>query len=141
MAELQRLSFSSKDRRKPILVEIDGEEFTMQPVPGMVFKDFLTLSMRPDPDDPVVKRKKDLDETEALFEIFRQCMDDHEYDRFAKFARSSEGPDLLTLVEVVQGVVEASAAGFPTSPPSPSSPGQTPAGTGSTDDAPSPAST
>lgn len=141
MTEPAPLKFSTKERRKPIPVEIDGETFSMHPVPGMVFKDFLALSMRPDPDDDAAKMRKDSEEVGALFDIFEQCMDEATYERFSKFARSPHGPDILTLTEVITAVVEASAKGFPTQSPSPSARGRRKTGTGSTGAASSAAST
>lgn len=141
MPEPTPLKFSTKERRKPIPIDIDGEVFAMFPEPGMVFKDFLSLSMRPDPDDPMAKARKDSEEVDALFNIFSQCMEDAEYERFSKFARGPHGPDILTLTEIVTSVVEASAKGFPTQPSSPSSRGRKRTGTGSTDAASSPEST
>lgn len=136
--ESERRSYSSKGRKRSLIIDIDGNEFEMRTIPGGVFLDFSRLVARPDPTDPVEKMRKASEEADALWDIFASAMTDDEFERFRKFAVSADGPDMETLMEVMQGLVVSSATSFPTSSPSGSPPGQQPTGRGSTADASSP---
>lgn len=138
--EPERLSFSSKNRKRPILVEVDGEEFLCTTIPGGVFMEFVQMTARPDPTDRVEKLRKEAEEAEALYTIFQSAMRDDEWHRFHKFITGPDGPDLMTLVEIMQSLVQTSSK-FPTSPPSHSVSGRTATGDTSTDEPSSPAST
>lgn len=135
------LEFRSKPK-DAIDFTVDDEAFRINPVAAFAFLDLSQMAVDEDKvyASPEEKVKAQAAQSVILRDIFRDHMEPAEWERFDKFCRGPNAPDLLFLVEILNGIVEASAA-RPTLPPSFSEPGRSDTGTSSTESAPSPAST
>lgn len=123
------------------LVELDlaGTTFTMFPMSGLDWRDFIKAMAQAEPIDEAAKVRQDAEHADLVFGIFETHMEPEEYARFCDFSRR-RGVKINLLLQIIRDVVEGSAE-RPTEPPSPSEPGRPTTGDGSTADASSPAST
>lgn len=119
--------------RQPFLFEIDEVEFaTLRRIPGATFVDFIrTVSDLQDRGNRDINALAELGDT--IHEMFSSVMEPEEFSRFWKWARSPEGCDFETLVEVISDMV-ADDTDRPTKRPSPSGRGPQNTGDTSTDD-------
>lgn len=115
--------------RQPFPFEIDGVDFTtVRRVPGAAFVDFIRTVA-----DLQEQGGKDINAIAELgtniHEMFSSVMEPEEFSRFWKWARSPDGADFETLIEVLSDMV-AEDTDRPTKRPSPS--GRGPQNTGAT---------
>ncbi len=130
MAKARR-KFTSRTNQ-PFLFEIDGADFaTVGRVPGAMFVDFIRLLQRIKGEGRNVEDVAEVGDT--IYDMYSCVMEPEEFDRFWKWARSPEGCDFETLIEVVSEMV-AEDADRPTKRPTRSAPGPRPTGPTSTED-------
>jgi hypothetical protein len=126
-----RKKFQSRTKR-PFLFEIDGVDFaTTRRIPGATFVDFIRLLQGMTEGDRNIEAVGELGDT--MHEMFSSVMEPEEFSRFWKWARSTDGPDFETLVEVLSEMV-SDDTDRPTGRPSPSGRGPQRTGPTSTDD-------
>lgn len=125
-----RRKFKSRTRQ-PFLFEIDGVDFqTTRRISGAMFVDFIRLVQGMQGGQSV----EDAAELGSLIhEMFQSVMEPEEFGRFWKWARSEDGPDFETLVEVLSEMV-AEDTDRPTKRSSPSGRGPQTTGATSTGD-------
>lgn len=130
MAKTRR-KFKSRTRQ-PFLFDIDGAEFeTTRRISGAMFVDFIRLLQGLQGGGAT--RMEDAAELGAtIHEMFSSVMEPEEFSRFWKWARSPDGCDFETLVEVVSEMV-AEDTDRPTKPRPPSAGGPRRTGTTSTE--------
>lgn len=108
--------FKSKFEPKPFTV--NGQDFVARrSIPGFMFLEFTKAQLKGSQDanddqvDPMMGA--------LLYDMFEAVMEPEEFERFRKFANSSDGPDMDTLVEVMQ-YLTGRDAGRPSEAPVPS---------------------
>lgn len=109
---------------------MNGERFVAAKIPGMMFVEFARQAQ--DGDEGVL--------AQLTYDMFASAMTANEFDRFREFCRGPDGPDLGTLMEILQYVATFGAS-RPTEPPSPSRRGRRTTGATSKDASSSPVST
>jgi len=123
-SEPPRRKYQSKTKR-PFLFEIDGAEFaTMSRVPGVRFVEFVELLPQLQGEQRNIAAVGELGS--MVRGMFESVMEPEEFERFWKWAKTSEGPDFETLFEVLSDMV-ADDSDRPTGRParSPRGPGRT----------------
>lgn len=120
--------FKSRSRQ-PFYFEIDGTSFeTTRRISGAMFVDFIRLLQGVQ--NGGATRMADAAELgSTVHDMFSSVMEPEEFDRFWKWARSPDGCDFETLIEVISEMV-AEDTERPTKRPSPS--GRGPQRTGAT---------
>lgn len=126
-----RRKFKSRTKQ-PFLFEIDGADFaTVRRVSGAIFVDFIRLLKR------IKGEGRDIEDVaelgDQIHEMYSSVMEPEEFDRFWKWARSPDGCDFETLVEVLSEMV-ADDTDRPTRRPTRSAPGPQSTGATSTED-------
>lgn len=134
MAKARR-KFKSRTKQ-PFLFDIDGAEFeTTRRISGAMFVDFIRMLQgiqgSRNGAGPDLDMLTELGAT--IHDMFASVMDPEEFDRFWKWARSPDGCDFETLVEVLSEMV-ADDTDRPTKRPSPSGRGPRRTGATSTED-------
>lgn len=129
----ERRSFKSRTKQ-PFLFDIDGAEFeTTQRISGAMFVDFIRLIQNVRGTGSRVSFEDLAEFGDNIHEMFESVMAPEEFSRFWKWARSPDGCDFETLVEVLSEMV-SDDTDRPTAPPRPSGSGRRKTGATSTDD-------
>lgn len=130
MAKARR-KFKSRTKQ-PFLFEIDGADFeTTRRISGAMFVDFIRLIQSMKDGGRSIDDVAELGA--SIHDMFASVMEVEEFDRFWKWARSPEGCDFETLVEVLSEMV-ADDSDRPTRRPSSSGRGPRNTGPTSTED-------
>lgn len=133
---MSELKFHSRPK-EAIEFSIDDEPFRIMPVAAFAFLDLAEVAANEGKVHYASAQEKlqaEAGQSVMLRGIFRDHMPADEWERFDKFCRGPNAPDLQLLIEVLNGIVEASAA-RPTLPPSLLEPGRSATGDTSTESA------